>query len=383
MTVYEDDEDEAVDIWTRPRRIAAGATGRAAARPTTTGGRTPPAPPGRPRRSSWTADRATAPTAAPTSTRSASARSGTTCSCSTRSTASARCSATAEQEHRHGLVGRARRDGVAGQGELLRDRSVRPAARRGAVPVGQASTAPTSSTTCRDQDRSREHGASDGVPGRRRGAAVERGTRLHPAADAPPCGLARRGVWASQREVFRPLVASVVEGFGDAYPELRENAAFIEEVLASEEERFSATLRQGMVLFDEARDRARDGVGRGRRRVQAVRHVRVPDRADDRARGRRRAAGRRGSVPRVCCRSRGTGRGRRPRRWRSGWTPARCRRRVRRATSSPRRRSPIALLLERRERTSSRSPRRARRCGCSWIARRSTRRAAVRSGTTA
>ena len=59
-----------------------------------------------------------------------------------------------------------------------------------------------------------------------------------------------------QREVFRPLVAVVVEGFADAYPELRENRAFIEEVLASEEDRFSATLRQGMVLFDDARDRA-------------------------------------------------------------------------------------------------------------------------------
>jgi alanyl-tRNA synthetase len=52
----------------------------------------------------------------------------------------------------------------------------------------------------------------------------------------------------------------VVEGFGEAYPELRENAAFIEKVVASEEERFAATLRQGMVLFEDARDRAVDGV---------------------------------------------------------------------------------------------------------------------------
>ncbi len=66
-----------------------------------------------------------------------------------------------------------------------------------------------------------------------------------------------------QREVFRPLVGVVVDGFGDAYPELRENRAFIEEVLSSEEDRFSATLRQGMVLFDDARDRARDGVVAG------------------------------------------------------------------------------------------------------------------------
>jgi len=59
-----------------------------------------------------------------------------------------------------------------------------------------------------------------------------------------------------QREVLRPLVGVVVEGFGDAYPELVENRAFIEQVLGSEEERFSATLRQGMVLFEEARTRA-------------------------------------------------------------------------------------------------------------------------------
>ncbi len=59
-------------------------------------------------------------------------------------------------------------------------------------------------------------------------------------------------------EVFRPLVEVVVEGFGEAYPELRENRAFVEQVLGSEEERFSGTLRQGMVLFEEAVGRASD-----------------------------------------------------------------------------------------------------------------------------
>jgi alanyl-tRNA synthetase len=67
----------------------------------------------------------------------------------------------------------------------------------------------------------------------------------------------------TDREVLRPLVARVVDGFGDAYPELQENRAFIEEVLASEEDRFSSTLRQGMALFDEARGRAADGVVSG------------------------------------------------------------------------------------------------------------------------
>ncbi len=60
-------------------------------------------------------------------------------------------------------------------------------------------------------------------------------------------------------EIFRPLVGVVVEGFGDAYPELRENRAFIEQVLGSEEERFSSTLRQGMTVFEEARGRATEG----------------------------------------------------------------------------------------------------------------------------
>jgi alanyl-tRNA synthetase len=66
-----------------------------------------------------------------------------------------------------------------------------------------------------------------------------------------------------EHEVLPPVVASVIEGFGEAYPELRENAAFINEVVASEEERFAATLRQGMVLFDDAREQAVDSVVRG------------------------------------------------------------------------------------------------------------------------
>ena len=62
-----------------------------------------------------------------------------------------------------------------------------------------------------------------------------------------------------QGEVLRPLVGVVVDGFGDVYAELVENRAFIEQVLGSEEERFSGTLRQGMALFEEARGRAADG----------------------------------------------------------------------------------------------------------------------------
>ena len=59
--------------------------------------------------------------------------------------------------------------------------------------------------------------------------------------------------------VIDPVITAVVEEFGDAYPELRENEAFVRQVADSEEERFSGTLRQGLVLFEDARDRAEGG----------------------------------------------------------------------------------------------------------------------------
>ena len=56
--------------------------------------------------------------------------------------------------------------------------------------------------------------------------------------------------------VLDPVITSVIGGFGEAYPELRENEAFIRQVAESEEERFAATLRQGAVQFEDARRRA-------------------------------------------------------------------------------------------------------------------------------
>ncbi|MGZ8571496.1 MAG: alanine--tRNA ligase, partial [Actinomycetota bacterium] len=53
--------------------------------------------------------------------------------------------------------------------------------------------------------------------------------------------------------VLDPLITTVIDGFGDAYPELRENEAFVRQVASSEEERFSETLRQGLVLFEAAK----------------------------------------------------------------------------------------------------------------------------------
>ena len=63
------------------------------------------------------------------------------------------------------------------------------------------------------------------------------------------------------REVMPQLIDRTVEMFGDAYPELVENRAYVEQVAMSEEERFAATLRQGMALLEEHVER----VGEGRR----------------------------------------------------------------------------------------------------------------------
>jgi alanyl-tRNA synthetase len=57
--------------------------------------------------------------------------------------------------------------------------------------------------------------------------------------------------------VTEPLVETTVELMGDAYPELRENRAFVLQVATSEEERFSATLRQGMTVFEQEVERVK------------------------------------------------------------------------------------------------------------------------------
>jgi alanyl-tRNA synthetase len=62
-----------------------------------------------------------------------------------------------------------------------------------------------------------------------------------------------------EKEVMPSLVERSVQEFGDAYPELVENRAYVEEVARSEEERFGATLRQGMTLFEEEVGRSHDG----------------------------------------------------------------------------------------------------------------------------
>ncbi len=52
--------------------------------------------------------------------------------------------------------------------------------------------------------------------------------------------------------VLEPLIRRTTELWGDVYPELRENEAFVLQVATGEEERFAATLRQGLQLFERA-----------------------------------------------------------------------------------------------------------------------------------
>src|SRR5262249_46369901 len=59
------------------------------------------------------------------------------------------------------------------------------------------------------------------------------------------------------------FVKQVVELMGEAYSELVANQAFVEQVMASEEERFGATWRQGTALFDQEVHRAREAGSTG------------------------------------------------------------------------------------------------------------------------
>jgi alanyl-tRNA synthetase len=51
---------------------------------------------------------------------------------------------------------------------------------------------------------------------------------------------------------FHEVCKKVVEEFGEAYPQLVERAATIEEVVRGEEESFRRTLKRGLRLFDGA-----------------------------------------------------------------------------------------------------------------------------------
>ena len=59
---------------------------------------------------------------------------------------------------------------------------------------------------------------------------------------------------------FHQVTAAVVDQMGDAFPELRERASFIREVVKGEEVRFGETRDKGLALLDEALQGVSDGV---------------------------------------------------------------------------------------------------------------------------
>jgi alanyl-tRNA synthetase len=59
------------------------------------------------------------------------------------------------------------------------------------------------------------------------------------------------------RPVMPPLAETTIALLSDAYPELVENREYVLQVAGAEEERFRGTLRQGLVLFEDAVARAR------------------------------------------------------------------------------------------------------------------------------
>jgi alanyl-tRNA synthetase len=75
--------------------------------------------------------------------------------------------------------------------------------------------------------------------------------------------LLRRAIDHSRRlgasdQVMAPIAGSVVDNLGDAWPELAAQRSLIEQVVASEEESFSRTLRQGSSLLEGAIRRTRE-----------------------------------------------------------------------------------------------------------------------------
>ena len=93
------------------------------------------------------------------------------------------------EERRHRLVAGARGGGAPGRGQRLRDGPAPAVAGGGGVPVG-AHARPGQPRRRVPEDHRRTR-PGHRVPDRGRGPAGERGTRLHPAADATPDGLAR------------------------------------------------------------------------------------------------------------------------------------------------------------------------------------------------
>jgi alanyl-tRNA synthetase len=62
-----------------------------------------------------------------------------------------------------------------------------------------------------------------------------------------------------ERPFLHDMTNQVIADFGEAYPDLQERTAFIEEVVRSEEERFRRTLDRGLKLLDREMDQVGEG----------------------------------------------------------------------------------------------------------------------------
>ncbi len=58
-------------------------------------------------------------------------------------------------------------------------------------------------------------------------------------------------ILGADRPVMQEMASEVIDGIGEAYPELVNGRAFIEQTLAQEEEHFSRTLRQGLTMLED------------------------------------------------------------------------------------------------------------------------------------
>ena len=275
---------------------------------------------------------------------------------------------------------------AAGRRQRLRDRPVPPhRSRRSQSAVGQALRRGRARRRL-PPDRGRARPRHD-VPDRRRRAAVERGPRLHPAPDAAPRRSRTRGGWAIEgpRDGV-PSSTSVQRRVRRRLPgAARERGVRARRWPTSEEERFSATLRQGVTLFEEAKGARRRAAVSGDDAFAAHGHVRVPA-ASSRRSWRTTPGSRstptgspnccRNSSERVRARRREEGR-------RSVSTRAPSRPRSSSATSRPEAEGADRVGPGRGEPRARGRRRGPGRSGSSWTARRSTPRAAVRWGTRA
>ncbi len=214
---------------------------------------------------------------------------------------------------------------LQGVPQQLRHRSVQGADR---TPRSRSSACPRRGREARQPPRHRRSSPRVELPDRRRRAS--RRTRVAATCSAASCGApcampicsARRS-----RSCYR-LVPTLVAEMGRACPELVRAEALIRETLLLEETRFRRTLARGLhaARWRRPRPRHRRHAGR-RRRLPALRHLRLPARPD---RGRAEGARGHGRYRRLRPRH---GASRRRRRARAGPAPAR-RRPIRSGSSS-------------------------------------------------